>query len=132
MFRILQQNVTCASSPFSSCKLHWLPVEATIDCKLPPICHKFSDSSLAYLSDVITVYTPSRQPGSSADTLRIPHIKPETFGQCSFSYCPAKQCLFLLSEIRYIHIYTECTGLNVESGLQPVAGVHRFCVDLDL
>ena len=66
--------------------LHWLPVQARVDYKLSTICHSFfSDSSSAYLSDLFTVYTPSRQLCSSADTRTfcIPHIKSKTFGQCS-------------------------------------------------
>ena len=49
--------------------LHWLLVQARVDHKLSTICHFFSsDSSPAYLSDLLTVYTPSRQLRSSADT----------------------------------------------------------------
>ena len=65
------------------CALHWLPVQAKIDYKLSTSCHNFSDSPPAYLSDLLTVYTPSRQLRSSADTrtLRVPHVKTKTFGQ---------------------------------------------------
>ena len=70
--------------------LHWLPVQARIDYKLLTICHNFfSDSFPAYLSDLLTVYTPSRQLRSSADTrtLRVPHVKTQTFGQRSLLLC---------------------------------------------
>ena len=70
--------------------LHWLPVQARIDYKLSTICHNFfSDSSPAYVSDLLTV---CRQLRSSADTriLRIPHVRTKTFGQRSFSYCAPK------------------------------------------
>ena len=69
--------------------LHWLPVQVRTDYKLSTIGHNvFSDSSPAHFSDLLTVYTPSRQLRSSADTrtLRIPHVKTESFGQRCFSY----------------------------------------------
>ena len=69
--------------------LHWLPVQVRTDYKLSTIGHNvFSDSSSAQFSDLLTVHTPSRQLRSSADTrtLRIPHVKTETFGQRCFSY----------------------------------------------
>ena len=58
--------------------LHWLPVRARIDYKLSTFCqYFFSGSSPAYFSDLFTVYTPSRQLRSSADTwiLYIPHVR---------------------------------------------------------
>ena len=85
--------------------LHWLPVQDRIAYKLSIICHNFfSDSSPAYLSDLLTVYTPFRQPRSSADTrtLRIPHVKTKIFGQRSFSYSAPKQWNSLPSDIRHI------------------------------
>ena len=70
--------------------LHWLPVQARIDYKLSAICRSvFSDSSPAHFFDLLIVCTPSRQLRSSADKqlLRIPHVKTNTSGQCSISYC---------------------------------------------
>ena len=58
--------------------LHWLLVQARIDYKLSVICRNFfSDSSPSDLSDLRTVYTPSKQLRSSEDAriLRIPHVK---------------------------------------------------------
>ena len=81
--------------------LHWLPVQARIDYKLSTICHNFfSDSSPAYVSDLLTV---CRQLRSSADTriLRIPHVRTKTFGQRSFSYCAPKLWNSLPSDIRH-------------------------------
>ena len=72
---------------------------------LSTVCHNFfSDSSPAYLSDPLTVYTPSRQLRSSADTrsLRIPHVKTQTFGRRSFSYSAPKQWNSLPSDNRHI------------------------------
>ena len=70
--------------------LHWLLVQTRTDYKLSTICHNFfSDSSPAYFSDLLTVYTPFRQLRSSADTwiLHIPHVRTKTFDQHRFSYC---------------------------------------------
>ena len=56
-------------------KLHWLPVRSRIEYKMSSLCYNsFTDSSPDYLSELLTAYTPSRQPRSSADsrTLRIP------------------------------------------------------------
>ena len=63
------------------------------------------DSSLAYFSD-LTVYTPSRQFCSSADTqiLRIPRVKTKTSGLCCFSHCAPKQWNLLPSKIHPAHI----------------------------
>ena len=87
--------------------LHWLPVQARVDYKLSTVCHNFfTDSSPAYLSDLLTVYTPSRQPRSSSDTrtLRIPNVKTETFCQRSFSYSAPKQWNSLPSDI-HLHAF---------------------------
>ena len=87
-FRTLQRNLFSKSHRGDCVQpllqaLHWLPVQARIDYKLPTICHNFfSDSSPAYLSDLLTVYTSSRQLCSSADTrtLCILHVKTRTLG----------------------------------------------------
>ena len=99
--------------------LHWLPVQASIDYKqstLPSVTtssltHPLPTSQTSSLFTLITVtvdwalkinylsiyfltvYTPSRQLCSSADTqtLCTPHTKIKTFGQLSFSYCAPKQ-----------------------------------------
>ena len=73
--------------------LRWLQVQARLDYKLSTICHNFSDSSPAYFSGLLTVYNPSRQLCSSADTwiLRNPHVRTKTFGQGCFSHCAQKQ-----------------------------------------
>ena len=84
---------------------HWLPVQAGIDYKLSTICHSFlSDSSPAYFSDLLTVYIPSRQLRSSADTqiLRIPHARTYPFCQRCFSFCAPKKWNSLPSDIHHI------------------------------
>ena len=56
--------------------LDWLLVQVKIDYNLSTICHNFfPDSSPAYLSDLVTVRTPSTQLHSSTDTwiLRNPY-----------------------------------------------------------
>ena len=53
-------------------------IQTRIDNKLSTVCHNFfSDSSPDYLSDLLTVYTPSRQLRSSTDTwtLHIPILE---------------------------------------------------------
>ena len=85
--------------------LHWLPVQARIDYKLLTLCHNFfSDSAPAYLSDVLTVYIPSRQLRSYAHAriLRIPPVRTKTFGQHCFTCCAPKQRNSLPSAIRHI------------------------------
>ena len=107
-----------------------LPVQARVDYKLSTICHNFfSGSSPAYLSGLLTLYTPSRQLRSSADTrtLRIPHVKTKTFGQRSVSYFAPKQWNSLPSDIRHIqssralktvlktHLYKQHSWFQIQS-----------------
>ena len=87
--------------------LHWLPVQARIDYKLSVLCHNFFyDSCPAYLTKLLSVYSPSRQLRSSADTrtLFIPDTKKltKTYGERSFSVCAPKQWNSLPADIRNI------------------------------
>ncbi len=69
--------------------LHWLPIEKRIDYKLSLLCFKsLNDLGPTYLSDLLHLYTPSRQLRSSSDThlLRIPRFRTKTAGQRSFSH----------------------------------------------
>ena len=85
--------------------LHWLPVCARIQYKASCLCFNSvcariqyktsclcfnSVSSIAplYLSQLLNIYTPSRQLRSSGDTriFKIPCVRSKTFGQRSFSY----------------------------------------------
>lgn len=69
--------------------LHWLPVSARIQYKISCICfHAATGTSPQYISDLLHIYTPSRQLRSSADTrtFRIPTVKNKTLGQRSFFY----------------------------------------------
>ena len=48
--------------------LHWLPINARIECILSVICHSFFlGLSPIYLSDLLLVYTPKRNLHSSSD-----------------------------------------------------------------
>ena len=74
---------------------------STISCQH---CHSFfSDTALAYLSDLVLVYSPPRQLRSSSDsrTIRIPHIKTKTFGHRSFSHAAPSAWNSLPHEIRH-------------------------------
>ena len=63
-----------------------------------------SDTAPVYLSDLLRVYSPSRQLRSSSDsiTLRIPHIRTKTFGHRSFSHAAPSVWNSLPHEIRHI------------------------------
>ena len=69
--------------------LHWLTVEKRIHYKIALFCFKaLNNTSPSYISDLLRVYTPSRQLRSAADTriLRFPPCRTKTYGQRSFSY----------------------------------------------
>ena len=69
--------------------LHWLPVSSRIDYKISTLCfNTFTNSSLVYIAQLLSVCTPSRHLRSSSDTrtLRIPFVKPESFGRRTFSF----------------------------------------------
>ena len=65
--------------------LHWLPIEQRIEYKLSLI---ISHQAPIYLSELLHLYTPSRQLRSSADNrvFRIPSFQTKSCGQRSFSY----------------------------------------------
>ena len=69
--------------------LHWLPISSRIQYKLSCICfNSFSGFAPRYLSELLHIYTPSRQLRSSADTrvYRIPTVRTKTLGQRAFIY----------------------------------------------
>ena len=70
-------------------KLHWLPIVSRIQYKVATLCYNsFTESYPVYLSELLTVYHPSRQLHSISDirTFRIPFTKTKTFGQRAFSF----------------------------------------------
>lgn len=69
--------------------LHWLPIKDRIKYKIA--CLTFgavNSTGPQYLSDLVSVYTPSRSLRSQSDasTLCVPRIRAKTFGQRSFSF----------------------------------------------
>ena len=69
--------------------LHWLPIDSRIKYKLACICYNsLSTNSPPYLSDLLTVYTASRQLRSCSDNsvLRRPSVRTVFYGQRSFAY----------------------------------------------
>ena len=88
---VLKKKKRDSASPLLKI-LHWLPVAKRIDYKVATLCFKcINQSAPEYLSDLITLYVPSRQLRSSADTLKLrePTFKKKTFGDRSFaSYGP--------------------------------------------
>ena len=85
--------------------LHWLPVEARIQYKLSVLCHNFfSHASPVYISDLLSVYSPSRQLRSSADTrmLSVPKVRTRKFGERAFSYAAPMMWNSLPVQIRNI------------------------------
>ena len=69
--------------------LHWLPIKARIRYKISALCFNvITCTGPQYLSELLHLYTPSRDLRSSADTriLKIPLSNSKAFGQRSFSH----------------------------------------------
>ena len=67
--------------------LHWLPIRARIQHKISTLCFNvITGTGPQYLSELLHLYTPSRDLYSSADTciLKIPCSNSKAFGQRSF------------------------------------------------
>ena len=89
--------------------LHWLPIHARIEYRLSTLCHSFfSDTAPVDLSDLLCIYSPSKQlrSSSASKTLCIPHIKTKTFGHSSFSHAAPSVWNSLPHEIRHIQSTT--------------------------
>ena len=85
-------------------KLHWLPVVSRIQYKVATLCYNyFTESYPVYLSELLTVYHPSRQFRSISDTrtFRIPFTKTKTFGQRAFSFTGPTQWNSLPYDVRH-------------------------------
>ena len=65
----------------------------------------FSDTGPVYLTNLLRLYTPSRQPRSSSDsrTLHIPHVTSNTFRHRSFYSAASSVWNDLPREIRHIY-----------------------------
>ena len=69
--------------------LHWLPIRARIQYKISMLCFNvITGTGPQYLSELLHLYTPSRDLRSSAYTriLKIPRSNSKAFGQRSFSH----------------------------------------------
>jgi hypothetical protein len=70
-------------------QLHWLPVSDRIIYKINTLTYKcIHKLAPTYLSDCISLYTPSRALRSSSDPLKLntPHTKLKTAGQRTFTF----------------------------------------------
>jgi len=68
--------------------LHWLPVQARIQYKVLSHCHNFfMNSAPAYISDLLTIYCPTRTLRSSSDSrmLSVPKVRRQ-YGERAFAY----------------------------------------------
>ena len=84
-------------------KLHWLPIVSRIQYKVAAPCYdSLTESYPFYLSELLTVYHPSRQLRSISDTKTcIPFTETKTFGQRTFSFTGPKQWNSLPYDVRY-------------------------------
>ena len=85
-------------------KLHWLPVVSRIQHQVANLCYNFfTESYPVYLSELLTVYHPSKQLRSISDTrtFRIPFTKSKTFGQQAFSFTGKTQWNSLPYDVRH-------------------------------
>ena len=83
--------------------LHWLPIDSRIKYKLACICYNsLSTNSPPYLSDLLTVYTASRQLRSCSDNsvLRRPSVRTVSYGQRSFAYSAPSAWNALTQQVR--------------------------------
>ena len=81
-------------------KLHWLPIVSRIQYKVATLCdNSFTESYPVFLSELLTVYRPSRQRGSR--TFRIPFTKTKTFGQGAFSFTGPTEWNSLPYDVRH-------------------------------
>ena len=69
--------------------LHWLSISNRIEYKLSSLAFSaLTGTGPVYLSELLNVYTPSRELRSSDDDriFRIPHCRTKTYGQRTFSF----------------------------------------------
>ena len=121
--------------------LHWLPIDSRIKYKLACICYNsMSTNSPPYLSDLLTVYTASRQLLSCSDNsvLRRPSVRTVSYGQ-DISHTPpfllgtlflSKSALLIVSllsdpELKFTFpvLPTNCLNVSVVMLLSPLSAV---------
>ena len=81
-----------------------VPVVSRIHYKVATLCYNsFTESYPVYLSELLTVYHPSRQLRSISDTrtFRIPFTKTKTFGQRAFSFMGPTEWNSLPYDVRH-------------------------------
>jgi hypothetical protein len=84
--------------------LHWLPVKQRIDYKLGVMCFNIiSGTAPPYLSELVSLYTPSRPLRSSADSriFCIPSCRKITVGERAFSHAGPEFWNSLPSPVRH-------------------------------
>ena len=88
--------------------LHWLPIQAHIECKLSTLCQSFFSDTAPVYPFTFSISTPHEDNSAPPLTqkLRIPHIKTKTFGHRSFSHAAPSVLNSLPREIRYIQSTT--------------------------
>ena len=93
----------CHVSPLLH-SLQWLPITKRIDYKLSSLCFSVINGTCPeYLSELLTIYTPSRQLHFTSDTrlFRISSFKTKTNWQRSFSFQAATVRNNLPQIVRY-------------------------------
>ena len=73
--------------------LHWLPIHVRIQYKLSVLCYNYFEGlSPAYISEILSTYTPKRTLRSSSDLklLNIPTTRTKKYGESSFSFAAPK------------------------------------------
>ncbi len=85
-------------------KLHWLPIEQRIKYKTSCLCyHVISGTAPGYLSELLSIYVPSRSLRSSADDrmFRVPRYCREKHGGRAFSFSAVQTWNSLPQSVRH-------------------------------
>ena len=93
--KVVLNRKTCESSLPALHDLHWLPIHARIDFKIPMMVFKFlhDKSSPSYLKDLLVInkhigmYGNLRSNSQNEELLVIPYVKNKTFATWAFSVC---------------------------------------------
>ena len=89
--------------------LHWLSISNRIDYKLSSLAFSVvTGTGPAYLSELLNIYTPSRELRSSSDDrlFRIPYCRTKTYGQRTFSFQTPTTWNKLPSILRHANSYS--------------------------